>query len=169
MMVVRLDKLIYRNRILAVYKSEKGRYKFVKIKQKDYSVILPFLGADRIIVERQYRVVLGKELYEIPAGHIRYGESPIAAARRELAEETGYVAGSIKPMFRAYMEPGSMTSKATFVIATGLRKGPTHPDRDERIGTKVVSLDQAVRLIKSNKITDGKTIAAILYYKYFHR
>lgn len=164
-----MDELIYKNKFLGIYKSEKWKYKFVKIKHPNYSVILPLLGGGKVLIETQYRYVLGKELYEIPAGKIKHGESAIDAARRELAEETGYKAKSIKQMFKAYMMPGSVTAEAYFTVATGLTKGKTHFDRNERIKTRVITLNQTVRLIRSNRITDGKTIAAVLYYKYFYK
>ena len=164
-----MDKLIYKNSLLGVYKSEKGKFKFVKIKHANYAVVLPFVSKYRILLEIQYRYVLGKELYEVPGGMMERGESATDAARRELAEETGYRAKDVRFMFKAYMMPGTDTSEAHFTIARDMTKGETHFDRNERIRTREISINQAVKLIKSNRITDGKTIAAILYYKYFYK
>ncbi len=159
---------IYADKILRLEKKRiNGKaHPFDIIKSKDAVAIIPLLE-NKIVLERQYRVAVGKELYEIPAGHIEKGEKPENAAKRELQEETGYVAKRVEHIFSAYSSPGYLTEKLYFYIATGLIKGKSHKDIDEVIKTKVMPIDDAIKLIKEKKIIDMKTIAGILFFKNF--
>ncbi len=128
-----------------------------------FAVIVPFLSDDTIILERQYRGAIKRYVYELPAGTMEKGENPVASARRELEEETGYVAGRMRFLFKAYTTPGFTTELAYVFAAKGLTRGRINLDKDEIIETSEVGLAKAVGMIKSNRIVDMKTIAAILF------
>jgi ADP-ribose pyrophosphatase len=131
--------------------------------------MLPFIGRNTILLEYQYRPVLKKYIYELPAGHIDKGETPEHAAKRELEEETGFAPKTLKLMFKAYSTPGSSAQMYNCFVATGLHKSNVHleKDPDEIISIKRVSLDKIMQMVKSKKIIDTKTIAAVLYYTTF--
>ena len=118
----------------------------------------------RIIIEKHYRAPIGKWILELPAGHIEKGETPVKAARKELYEETGYKARSMKLLYKAYVSPGLFTTISYTYLARGLTKHEK-TDNEEMIGVKEIRFSEALAMIKSNKITDRKTISGILYYK----
>ncbi|MGI0133982.1 MAG: NUDIX hydrolase [Candidatus Micrarchaeaceae archaeon] len=136
-----------------------------RIIEPDIVVVLPFLDRDTVLLEKQYRHPIGKWLYELPAGHIDKGESAMAAARRELKEETGYAAGIVRKMFSAYSNPGLNTAVRNYFYAAGLKQGNRHLEPTEEIRTEKVKFSWLSTLIKNNSIVDEKTIAAVSYYK----
>ncbi len=128
------------------------------------AAILPLIG-DTIIMEKQYRYAIGKELYEIPAGTIEKGESPEKCATRELVEETGFKAGRLEPLGQCYMTPGYSTEMMYFFVATDLKEAKSQEmDADEQLTTVKISIDDAVRMISNGEIQDAKTVYAILTY-----
>lgn len=136
--------------------------------QSGVVTILPILEDGRIVVERIFRHALGKFLYEIPAGLIEKGESGISAAKRELEEETGYIAGEVKFMFKVYQSPGVSPRVFYHFYAKNLKKiGKVKLDDLEVISTMKLKPSRLESLIKSNKIMDHKTIESYLYYKSF--
>lgn len=114
---------------------------------------------------RQYRYAVSDYLLELPAGKLNAGENPLMCAQRELTEETGYIAKNVELMLKINPSPAYLTERIFVYLATGLKKGTTNFDEDEDIETIEISLDEAIKLIAEGKITDGKTIAGILYYK----
>lgn len=142
---------------------------FYRIVMGNTATALPVLDDGRIVMERQYRPSVGKYLYELPSGHGDKGESPGKCAARELEEETGYIAGSVKPMFTAYIAPGASTELMHFFLATKLRKSRPAKGKDEFIEQEQVGLEEALGMIRSGRIKDAKTIACLLYYSAFVR
>jgi len=133
-------------------------------------VLVPILPGGAIILVRQYRHTVGDYLWEIPAGRIERGEAPLAAAKRELAEETGYRARKMRLLLDVYPTPGFVSEKLFLYAASGLTAGTTNFDPDERIQTRAFPLGTLLRMIRARKIHDAKSIAGILYYAQFlHR
>jgi ADP-ribose pyrophosphatase len=163
-------ELLYNGRFFKLYKSKikiKGKsIEYEKMLEPKVVVILPIENR-KIIIEKQYRPAINKFIYELPAGHIEKGERPEKAAKRELLEETGYIAKELYFMFKAYPEPGISTSLHNFFYATKLSKSARNLDKDEIISTIKVSLDESISMIKKGEIIDMKSIAAILFYKNF--
>lgn len=128
------------------------------------AAILPLID-NMVIMEKQYRYAVDKELYEIPAGTLEKGESPEECAKRELIEETGYSAGKLEFLGRCYMTPGYCTEMIHFFVATELQevKG-NEMDADEQISIVKISIDDAVKMILDGEIQDAKTAYAILTY-----
>jgi ADP-ribose pyrophosphatase len=123
----------------------------------------------RVLLARQYRHAAGGPLWELPAGRIDRGESPLAAAKRELLEETGITARHWQHAFAFYSSPGFLDETMAIYLATGLTQGPAQPEEDERITKRFFPLSQAIRMAMSGRIKDGKTIAAVLWYDWYDR
>jgi len=129
--------------------------------------LVPVLDDGRIVLVEQYRYPAGEILIEVPAGRLEEGETPDQTARRELLEETGYMADEMKRVTVFYTTPGYTSEKLYLYLARGLTKAETKPDFDENIRLREVSVEDALRLIGRGEIRDGKTIAGLLYYRTF--
>ena len=117
-----------------------------------------------ILIERQYRHAAGQFLLELPAGRIEPGEAPLAAAKRELIEETGYHARRWSRLIRYYASPGFLAETMQVFIAQDIRPGIAHPEPDEKIALLKIPLSELLRLIRDGKILDGKTILSVLFF-----
>jgi ADP-ribose pyrophosphatase len=130
-------------------------------------VVLPVLNGGRLLMIRQYRHTVGGYLLEVVAGRKEPGESPLKAAKRELAEETGYRAKHFREMMNVYPTPGFVEETMVAYAATGLTLGKTHFDADEIIEPKPFTLKALLEMIRKGQIHDAKSVACILYYARF--
>jgi ADP-ribose pyrophosphatase len=117
----------------------------------------------RVLLERQYRHAAGDRLWELPAGSIDSGEEHLSAAKRELVEETGYSAAKWQKVLYFFVSPGFLTESMHVFLASGLKKGRSQPEEDERIAVRFFSIKQAIQMVMSGKIMDAKTIAPLLW------
>src|SRR5215472_15594464 len=129
------------------------------------AVMMPLDERKRILLVRQYRLPARQYLWELPAGRVDEGETPLQAARRELIEETGYRARNWKKLAEFYPSPGFLAEKMTIYIATGLTEGVQTPMEDERIQTRWFSSAEIDRMIERGKILDGKTMIGFLKWR----
>jgi ADP-ribose pyrophosphatase len=116
-----------------------------------------------VLLERQYRHAAESYLWELPAGRIDKGEKALAAAKRELLEETGYTARHWKKILKFYASPGFVAEPMTVFWARGLKAGPAQPEADEVIEQHLVPLSKAVRMVLRGTIRDAKTICSVLW------
>jgi ADP-ribose pyrophosphatase len=116
-----------------------------------------------VLLIRQYRYAANQELWELPAGRIDEGEDALTAAKRELAEETGYSAAEWKLALYYYASPGFLDETMSIFAARNLRKGKATPEEDEFITCRLVPLSTAVKWVMSGKLRDGKAIAGVLW------
>ncbi len=119
----------------------------------------------RVLLLRQYRYPAEASLWELPAGRIDHGENALAAAKRELMEETGFRAKRWKHLFTYYSSPGFLDETMAIYQASALTAGQAEPEDDEVIAKRFFPLPQAVRMIASGRIRDGKTIAGLLWFE----
>lgn len=119
-------------------------------------------GDGQVLLVRQYRYAVGRELLEIPAGKLEPGEEPQSAARRELMEETGFTPRCLRPLLRFFSTPGFTSEEMNLFLATELEPGKASPDEDEFVELVKVPLQKARRMIESGEIQDAKSIVGIL-------
>ncbi|MBO3769967.1 MAG: NUDIX hydrolase [Thermoproteota archaeon] len=124
-------------------------------------VIIPIKDDGKIVLVRQYRLPARETLIEAPAGTLNEGEGEEECARRELLEETGYEAESLKMVRRFYLAPGYSTEKITLFIARGLNKKSQSPEPDEDVEVLEVTVEEALRMVRDGTIKDAKTIVGI--------
>jgi len=117
-----------------------------------------------VVMERQYRHAANQYLWELPAGKIDEGEEPLAAAKRELAEETGYRAKRWRPLVEYYSSPGFLGEAMKVFLAQGLRAGDARPEDDEAIELRLVRFSDVLKMIDKGAIQDGKTLTSVLLY-----
>jgi ADP-ribose pyrophosphatase len=114
-----------------------------------------------IILERQYRHAAGQYLIELPAGTRDPGETPLAAAKRELIEETGYRAKKWTMLVKYFASPGFLGEWMQIYVAQNLRQGEAALEEDEHLEVFRLPLSEALKLIADGKIHDGKTLIGL--------
>jgi ADP-ribose pyrophosphatase len=139
------------------------------IKHPGAVAIIPILDDGRILLEKQYRKAVEKELYEIPAGTLEKGEQLRTCVKRELLEETGYAAQKIERLISFHPAPGYTSEMIHLFAARGLVLKKACPEEDETITLAPLPYDKIIRLIRQGKIADGKTILAMLYLGLLHK
>jgi len=117
---------------------------------------------NEIIMVSQYRRPIDDILYEIPAGKLDWGEDHFDCAVRELEEETGYGADNFLYLGGFYTTPGFCNEIIHIYLASGLKKGESHPDEDEFLEVSKEPYDTLVEKILTGKIRDSKTVMGIL-------
>lgn len=125
-------------------------------------VLVPIDDEDNVILVRQYRYAAGQMLLEAPAGIVEPSESPGDCAQRELQEEIGHRANSMRPLGGFWSSPGFCTEYMYAFLAKGLVPSKLDADDDESINVEKFPLSAIPRLIRVGEIEDAKTIAALL-------
>ena len=127
--------------------------------------IVPVHSDGRVTLVRQYRHAAGRVLLEIPAGTLNPTENPEVCAVRELQEETGYKPGKLEKLGGIFVAPGYTTEFIHLSMATDLSVSPLALDEDEFIEIETMSFEQALDLIRSGEIVDGKSISGLMLAK----
>jgi len=122
-----------------------------------------------IVFERQYRHAAGQFLIELPAGRVEPNEPTLAAAKRELIEETGYRAKRWTLLTKYFARPGFLGEWMQIYLARDIREGAAAPEPDENIEVFRLPLSEALALIAANKIHDGKTLIGLMLYDRIRR
>ena len=129
------------------------------------SVVVPLLDNGDVILVRQYRYPHKKFILEVPAGKLEPNEDPLIAAKRELQEETGYMADKYEKLTTMFTTPGFCSEVLHIYLATGLKKSKQGQNLDEgehSLTVEYFPLPTTVEMIVRGEISDGKTIAGIL-------
>jgi len=127
-------------------------------------VVLPVFEDGRVLLIRQYRHTVGNFLWELVAGRKEPKETPVAAARRELVEETGYRAKRLRKLLHVIPTPGFVNEWMWIFAAEGLSEGAAHPEEDEKITPKMFTLKQIDSMIQRGTLRDAKSICGLLFY-----
>ncbi|NCU18295.1 NUDIX hydrolase [Pallidibacillus pasinlerensis] len=164
-------KTIFEGRIINLYLDEvslpNGKTSMREIiKHPGAVAVIAITEEDKILLVEQYRKALERSLVEIPAGKLEKGEDPRESAKRELKEETGYTCESLEQVTSFYTSPGFANELVHIYHAKGLKKEKElHLDEDEFVSVMEVTYEEALNLIKEQKIYDAKTIYAIQYWQ----
>jgi ADP-ribose pyrophosphatase len=126
--------------------------------------VVAFDEQGRLLLVRQYRHPVGKDLLELPAGTFDPGDDGESCALRELQEETGYRPGRLERLGGFYLAPGYSTEYQDVFLATDLVESRLAPDEEEDIELVRLPLEGALRLLDSGEIEDVKSAGALLLY-----
>ena len=129
-------------------------------------VLIPVTDRGEIVLVRQYRHAIGRSAWELPAGSLKHGEDPRAAAVRECHEEIGLIPVTVERLGAFFPTPGYCDEEMTFYRATGLRApGDDDPavrqDEDEDIEARAFSIEAIRHMVGSGEIIDLKTVAGL--------
>lgn len=127
------------------------------------AIMVAITDEGKILMERQYRKALEKDILELPAGKADPGEAPEVTAARELSEETGYTASDVKHLVSYYPTCGYSNELLHIFICRGLTPGEKHWDPDECIELSAYDPDELMDMIMAGEICDSKTIIGILF------
>lgn len=129
------------------------------------AVIAALTDDKKLVMVRQYRKPAGKVMLEVPAGKIDPGEEPLAAAARELKEETGYTAADTRFLTVFYPSVGYSEEVLHLYLCTGLTPGETCFDENEAIDIEEIEVEKLFKMAMDGELEDAKTIIAVLMVK----
>ena len=125
--------------------------------------IIAITDSGDLVMERQYRYPLGRDMIELPAGKIDPDESPLATARRELREETGYTASRWRHVATIHLAIGYSDERIEIYLARGLKHEGAKLDVEEFLEVFTLPLATALEWVHDGKITDSKTVAGLFW------
>jgi ADP-ribose pyrophosphatase len=139
------------------------------VEHENCVAIVALDDADNILLVKQFRKPVEKDLLEIPAGGIDPGETPEDAVRREMREETGFLPRKVAKLGGFYSSPGFCTEYLHLYLAGDLVTSPLQAEDSESISLVRVPLAQIPGLIASGAICDAKSIAGLLAFREYQK
>ncbi|MGV3489347.1 MAG: NUDIX domain-containing protein [Tuberibacillus sp.] len=133
------------------------------IKHPGAVAVIAVTKEGKLVLVKQYRKPLERLLFEIPAGKLDPGEEPEACALRELKEETGYSCESIEHVVSFSTSPGFADEVLHVYYTDSLISGDRKLDEDEFLDNYEVTLEEALKLVKTEAIYDAKTVYAVQF------
>jgi len=168
------SKLAYKGKVFSVYSDEviepTGARNTREVIRHNGSVVILALDESKdpkdpeIVFERQYRHAAGQFLLELPAGRREPNEPPLAAAKREMIEETGFRAKRWTLLTKYFASPGFLGEWMQIYLARDISEGASQPEDDEQIEVLRIPLSKALAMAAENKIHDGKTLVGLMLY-----
>jgi ADP-ribose pyrophosphatase len=162
------SRTVYKGRVITVNRdvvrtADDRTIRMDVVRHRGSVVLVPQPDASRVILIRQYRYVIDRWIWELPAGSLEEGESPARGARRECAEEVGWKPRTLVRLGAYYPTPGFCDEKLTFYACRDLEKPsrPPHQDPDEQIEARVLTLKQAWVMVTRGEIIDLKTVTGL--------
>jgi ADP-ribose pyrophosphatase len=164
------EEILYRGRVLDLAREthrmpDNREAEFEVVRHSGGAAALPILADGRLILIRQFRPAIGDHILEIPAGRLEAGEDAAACVARELQEEIGYRPGSLEKLGEIYSTVGFSNELIHLYLARELQPVERALEPDEFIELQVMSLDEALQLVKSGALRDAKTCVTLLHYK----
>ena len=161
-------ELVYDGALLKVHSDEvtlpdgsRGRREYVR--HPGAVAIVPLFEDGRLLLERQFRYPHGREFIEVPAGKLEPGEPHLETARRELLEETGYTAAEWTRLGVIHTAVGYTDEAIELFVARKLVPGARNLDVGEFLETLILPFEEALQMIRDGRITDAKSVAALLW------
>jgi 8-oxo-dGTP pyrophosphatase MutT (NUDIX family) len=139
-----------------------GIYGVVHFKNRAIGV-LPVDGLGRVWLVGQYRYTLDRYSWEIPEGGGAFDETPEEAARRELREEAGLVAGRLELLLTSHLSNSVSDELGYLFRATDLEEGPSSPEGTERLAVRRFEWDEAWAMLERGEVTDSLSVMALLH------
>jgi len=166
MQVVR-SKRVYEGRVINLrvdtVEAHNGEYDLEVVEHSGAVVVIAQPAPDEIVLVRQHRHAIGADTWEVCAGGIDPGETPEAAAIRELREETGFRARSIERLWSAYSAPGFCNELLHFYHTDSYDIGAAEPDAEEEIEIATFPLERVLEMIERDELRDAKTQIAVMW------
>lgn len=160
--------VIYDGKIIKVRRDDavlpNGKVCVREVVQHNGGSCVLFVKDGKVLLVKQFRYAYQEELWELPAGKLNAGEGPEETARRELEEETGFVAEKLTLLNVIYPSPGYTDEKIYIYRAEAADGGAAHPDEDEFLNSELVPLEKVAEMIRTGKIRDAKTIIGVQSY-----
>ena len=157
---------VYKGKIVTVLKDDvelaDGQKAFREVVKHLGGIVILALKDDKILFVKQFRYPMKSVLLELPAGKLEYGEEPFSAAKRELEEETGYIAKKWTNLGFVYTSPGYSDEKLYLYKAENLSFVGCHPDNGEILEPLEFNRNEVLNMIQNGDIQDAKTLCAIL-------
>lgn len=162
------SKTVYRGRLLHVKEDEVqlpdgSRARREYIEHPGAAIILPLFGDASVLLERQYRYPVAAHCFELPAGKLEAGEPALETAKRELLEETGYVASEWRELGQMLPCIGYSNERIDFFLARGLEFRGAQLDEGEFLETLRLPLVEALQWVRDGRISDIKTMLGLLW------
>jgi len=162
------SRTVYRGRLLTLKRDEVS-LPDGSVASREYvvhpgaAIILPLFDDGSVLLERQFRYPLGNHFYELPAGKLEPDEAPLETAKRELIEETGYVAAEWRELGRLHPCIGYSDEQIDFFLARKLEFKGARADEGEFLETLRMPLADSVDWVRRGRITDTKTILGLFW------
>lgn len=159
---------IYKGKVIDVEKhlvelpDQQTSYREI-VKHNGAVAICAVTPENNVLLVKQYRKAMEKELLEIPAGKLEPGEDRVSAAKRELEEETGYIADSLTLIGEVYGSPGFCNELISIYFADNLKKGNMQLDEDEFVENINYTIEDVEKAVNARSINDAKTLIAFQY------
>ncbi|MBF0216550.1 MAG: NUDIX hydrolase [Candidatus Omnitrophica bacterium] len=158
-------KNVFKGKRLNIFTGDKtmpdgSRAYHEEVRHPGASLIVPFLK-NKVVMIHQYRAVIDKYIWELPAGVLEPDETPANCAKREVTEETGYIVKAVKKLGFIYTTPGFTNEVIHIFSAVCALKTHHRREPDEFIKIKLMSKKQVKGLFLKGKIHDSKTLAAL--------
>jgi ADP-ribose pyrophosphatase len=173
-----MSRAVQRNRVYEsrIFDVEECRFQTSGGETVDRSVvrhpgavlIVPVLEADHLVLIRNWRVAVEEALWEFPAGTLEPGEPPLTTATRELTEETGYQAETVRSLGTFYTSPGFADERMHVFEATGLTPGSQQLEAHEEIEVQPRPVEDVMKMVEEGLLVDGKSIAALHLWRARH-
>jgi ADP-ribose pyrophosphatase len=161
------SRRMYEGRVVNVrvdtLRTPRGEHAYEVVEHSGAVAVIVAPAPNQLVLVRQFRAPLERHTWEVCAGGIDPGEEPLTAALRELREETGLRARSMRSLWSAYSAPGFCTELLHFFVTDDVEPGVTDFDEGEDIEMRTFDLDELHAMIRANELPDAKTQIAVLW------